>query len=514
MNTDTLSATAQKQKVLIVDDSEMNRCMLADILEDDYETIQAENGIQAVSIMNEKYSEIALVMLDMVMPEMDGLGVLEIMNKYRWIDSIPVIMISVENSADYIERAYDLGVTDYIKRPFDALSVRRRVINTIMLYANQKKLVSIVAEQIYEKEKSTNLMINILSHIVEFRNGESGLHVLHIKTITQSLLNNYVKTHKDCGLTKSDISMISLASALHDIGKISIPEHILNKPGRLTDEEFTIMKTHSSIGASMLENLPFGDEPLVKVAYEICRWHHERYDGRGYPDGLKGDEIPLSAQMVAVADVYDALTSERVYKKAFSHEKAMEMILGGECGAFNPDVLECLKDTAETIQTELKKAAVACNTTSHHEVRGLTEEILKHNNLNVSDQTVTKLESERTKRLFLSSISREILFDYLCEPSTLNISKWSAQKLGLTETITDPKNDENVLSIISREWLDKISEAVHRTTPEEPVSECECEIKLDGKIERCKVIFRSMWTAGDDSQCIGAVGKVIETNKE
>ncbi len=296
MNGEKLSLNSQKQKVLIVDDSEMNREMLADILEDEYGIIQAANGIEAVSLLRESHFEISLVMLDMVMPEMDGLGVLEVMNKYHWIENIPVIMISVENSADYIERAYDLGVTDYIKRPFDAVAVRRRVMNTMMLYANQKKLVGLVSEQIYEKEKSTNMMINILSHIVEFRNGESGLHVLHIKTITQALLKRYAELHKNSGLTQSDISMISLASSLHDIGKISIPEEVINKPGRLTPEEFTIMKTHSAIGASMLENLPFEkDEPLLKVAYQICRWHHERYDGRGYPDGLKGDEIPLSA---------------------------------------------------------------------------------------------------------------------------------------------------------------------------------------------------------------------------
>ena len=202
MSGENFAADHGKQKVLIVDDSEMNRCMLADILEDDYEIIQAENGVEAVAILKERHFEIALVMLDMVMPEMDGLEVLEVMNKQHWIDNIPVIMISVESSAGYIERAYDYGVTDYIKRPFDAFSVRRRVINTIMLYANQKKLVGLVADQIYEKEKSTNLMINILSHIVEFRNGESGLHVIHVQNITRTILEKYAEKYKDSGLTE------------------------------------------------------------------------------------------------------------------------------------------------------------------------------------------------------------------------------------------------------------------------------------------------------------------------
>lgn len=506
MNAENLLTDSSRQKVLIVDDSEMNREMLADILEDDYDVIQAENGAEAVTILKDRHFEIALVMLDMVMPEMDGLGVLKVMNRNQWIENIPVIMISVENSADYIEKAYDLGVTDYIKRPFDSVAVRRRVINTMMLYANQKKLVGLVAEQIYEKEKSTNLMINILSHIVEFRNGESGLHVLHIKTITQTLLNRYAELHPDAGLTRADIAMISLASSLHDIGKISIPEEILNKPGRLTDEEFAIMKTHSAIGASMLENLSFKDEPLIKVAYEICRWHHERYDGRGYPDGLKGDEIPISAQVVSVADVYDALTSERVYKKAFTHEKAMEMILGGECGTFSADVLECLKDSADILKEKLKTNATPH--VSRREVQSITEEMLKHNNVSISDQTLRTLESEKIKHTFFKNISREIRFEYMTEPSMLTLSAWSAKKLGVPENIVDPKSDEAVLSILSLESWTEISDKLHATTPEEPVAECECDFKISGVTGRYKITAHSMWSRDEDKHYIGAFGIV------
>ena len=256
------------------------------------------------------------------------------MNKYRWIEDIPVIMISAERGSSHIERAFELGITDFISRPFDTLIVHRRVVNTILLYAKQKRLAAMVAEQIYENEHRSSLMIDILSHIVEFRNGESGLHVRHVHTLTEIMLKTLIQRTDKYHLTQTDISVISTASALHDIGKIAIPEEILNKPGRFTDEEFAIMKTHSMVGAEMLKDLLiYQDEPLVKAAYEICRWHHERWDGRGYPDGLKGDEIPISAQMVALADVYDALTSERVYKPAFSHEQAVEMILGGQCGA-------------------------------------------------------------------------------------------------------------------------------------------------------------------------------------
>ena len=317
----------QRQKILIADDSAMNRDLLATILEDEYDIVQAEDGVKAVDYLQKHAEEIALVLLDLVMPQMDGFEVLAYMNKERWIDYIPVIIISAEDSPAYIKRGYDLGVTDFIGKPFDVNMVRRRSANAILLGAKQRRMTSIVSNQIYEKEKSSKLMISILSHIVEFRNGESGLHVLHIQVITDMLLRHLVqKENNPYTISQEEIGLISTASALHDIGKITIPDEILNKPGRLTAEEFTVMKGHSMAGANMLEQLPFEqkDEPLVKTAYEICRWHHERYDGGGYPDGLKGEEIPVSAQAVSLADVYDALTSERCYKAAYSHEKAIE----------------------------------------------------------------------------------------------------------------------------------------------------------------------------------------------
>lgn len=303
-------------------------------------------------MLEEQNGSIALVMLDMHMPEMNGLDVLKIMNKKHWIDNIPVIMISAEDSRSFIERSYELGVTDYIKRPFDSMIVQKRVQNTIMLYCKQKKLISMVSDLINVREKQNNLMISILSHIVEFRNGESGMHVINIRTITEFLLKYISENYDNVNLSIEDISLIGTASALHDIGKIAVPEHILNKPGRFEPEEYEIMKTHSAQGAEMLKALPpeYQEERLVQIAYQICRWHHERYDGRGYPDGLKGDEIPLTAQIVALADVYDALTSERVYKSAFTHEKAIQMIKDGECGCFNPMLLKCLDEVADQLK--------------------------------------------------------------------------------------------------------------------------------------------------------------------
>ena len=346
-----------KQQILIVDDSAMNRAILSEILKDDFEILEAENSEECLSLIEENGTGIALILLDIVMPGLDGFGVLEFMNKNRFIEDIPVIMISSESSNAQIRRAYELGVSDYISRPFDAMIVYQRVFNTMKLYAKQRRLTTLVTNQIYDKEKNNRMMISILSQIVEFRNGESGPHVLHINTLTGMILEKLEQKTDKYNLSWSEQQLITIASSLHDIGKIAIDEKILNKPGKLTKEEFEIMKTHTLIGASVLENLElYQNEQLVKIAYEICRWHHERYDGRGYPDGLKGDDIPISAQVVSLADVYDALTSKRVYKAAFSHEKAMEMILGGECGIFNPMLLECLVEIQDKIQGELEKS--------------------------------------------------------------------------------------------------------------------------------------------------------------
>ena len=375
-----------KETILIVDDSALNRMVLIEILgKENYTFLEAENGQQAVELLD-CHPEVDLLLLDITMPEIDGFGVLEAMNQYHWIEETPVIMISAEDAYSFIERAYDLGASDYITRPFDARVVCRRVSNTLMLYAKQKRLVQMVAEQVYEKEKVSNTMISILSHIVEFRNNESGLHVVHIRTITELLLRWLRKKTDRYPLTEADISLISTASALHDIGKINIPEQILNKPGRLTKEEFEIVKTHSAVGEHMLRQIPFNqNEPLVKIAREICRWHHERWDGRGYPDGLKGDEIPISAQVVSLADVYDALTSERCYKAAFDHDTALNMIVNGECGAFNPLLLECLMAGADQIkqamqETEEEKQKDA-EQNQRQEANRLSREVLQEEGL-------------------------------------------------------------------------------------------------------------------------------------
>ena len=505
-----MSEVITKQKILIADDSEMNRELLAAILEEEYDIIQANDGVQAVDCLQRHAEEISLLLLDIVMPHMDGFEVLSYMNKEHWIDSIPVVIISSENSPIYIKRGYDLGATDFIEKPFDANMVLRRSANAILLGAKQRRMTSIVSNQIYEREKSSKLMINILSHIVEFRNGESGLHVLHIQTITEMLLRQLVqKENNRYALSKEQIRMITTASALHDIGKISIPDEILNKPGRLTAEEFAVIKGHSMAGANMLSELPLDqkEEPLVKTAYEICRWHHERYDGGGYPDGLKGEEIPVSAQVVALADVYDALTSERCYKDAYSHEKAIEMILAGQCGAFNPLMLECLLD----ISSSLKKK-MGYKSKERYEQTDLSDIASRFHDFEMdsSEKIVQQLEFERMRYNFLAEGSRNIVFTYTISPPLLTFNQAGCKRSGITEPSFSPLQSGVLTDLVEEQSLKRLIRKITQATREMPDVTSNIFLK-DGKGPchyRCEC--RVIWADGDQKGYTGVVGKLTD----
>lgn len=505
-----MSEVITKQKILIADDSEMNRELLAAILEEEYDIIQANDGVQAVDCFQRHAEEISLLLLDIVMPHMDGFEVLSYMNKEHWIDSIPVVIISSENSPIYIKRGYDLGATDFIEKPFDANMVLRRSANAILLGAKQRRMTSIVSNQIYEREKSSKLMINILSHIVEFRNGESGLHVLHIQTITEMLLRQLVqKENNRYALSKEQIRMITTASALHDIGKISIPDEILNKPGRLTAEEFAVIKGHSMAGANMLSELPLDqkEEPLVKTAYEICRWHHERYDGGGYPDGLKGEEIPVLAQVVALADVYDALTSERCYKDAYSHEKAIEMILAGQCGAFNPLMLECLLD----ISSSLKKK-MGYKSKERYEQTDLSDIASRFHDFEMdsSEKIVQQLEFERMRYNFLAEGSRNIVFTYTISPPLLTFNQAGCKRSGITEPSFSPLQSGVLKDLVEEQSLKRLIRKITQATRETPDVTSNLFL-TDGKNPchyRCKC--RVIWTDGAEKGYTGVVGKLTD----
>ena len=507
-----MESVFDKKKILIVDDSEINLSLLSDMLDDEYEIIEAENGMEASAILHEHEHEISLMLLDIMMPVMDGFETLEAMNKNGWIKDIPVIMISAETVPSYVDRAYDLGVQDFINRPFDERTVRRRVVNTILLFAKQKELSHMVMNQIMEKENDNKLMIEILSNIVEFRNGESGLHVLHIRVLTEIILK-WLIDNSEYGLSEDDIYLICNASALHDIGKISIASEILNKPGRLTDEEFKIMKGHALEGARLLQDIPMREnEPLIQLGYQICRWHHERFDGIGYPDGLKGEEIPIAAQVVALADVYDALTSKRVYKPAFSHEKAVDMILNGECGVFNPVLLTCLKELSETLEEELRQRSEGQN--FQEEALDAVEHMMESGELDVSDRTLKLLEHERVKYQFFAELSQEIQFEYTTTPEMVILSEWGAKYLSMPETILNPKKDDFGTVLFAPKDFEDFLARLESTTPENPMVEEKYLMNINGHTRWSKVVARSMWASWEPPEYTGAIGKIVDIHEE
>lgn len=348
----------QQKKLLVVDDIPINRLILADLFQEEYEVLEAENGQQALELILQYREQIAIVLLDIVMPVMDGFQVLEQMAKMDLIQTIPVIMITGESDDEKTLMGYALGVSDIISKPFNPKIVSRRVNNVVKLYSHRQELErelqkqkEMLEQQARRIHQSSQFVIDALSTTVEFRNMESGEHILRVRTLTRIFLEEMREFYP---LTDEQIKTIANVSAMHDIGKIVISDAILLKPGPLTMEEFEIMKTHTIRGCEILDTLNYTqDEESYRYSYDICRHHHERWDGRGYPDGLKGDEISIWAQATSLADVYDALTSERVYKQAYSHEETIRMILNGECGAFNPRLLDMLVRVEGTLQEKI-----------------------------------------------------------------------------------------------------------------------------------------------------------------
>lgn len=335
----------RRQSVLIVDDSELNRKMLGQMLGSRFDIAEAASGEACLQLLEQNATGISIVLLDIHMPGIDGFTVLEEMNQKNLLEQIPVIMISSEDTVDAVRRAFDLGASDYISRPFDAKVVYQRIINTIQLYAKQRRLSAMAADLAFEKERASRMMIGILSQVVEKRNGESRDHVQRVAQLTSMLLAGLAQKTDRYPLTREIRRTIATAAALHDIGKMEICEDLLHKEGPLTEAERRTLQSHTLLGAQMLEEQPeCRDDAFARTAYNICRWHHERYDGGGYPDGLQGEQIPIEAQVVGLADVYERLVSRPVDGHARTHSEVVQMICTGVCGAFNPLLLDCLQD--------------------------------------------------------------------------------------------------------------------------------------------------------------------------
>ena len=491
----------KRQKILIVDDAKFNRDILKEILGDAYNYLEAENGNQAIQMIGENIG-IDLMLLDINMPQMNGFEVLKIMKRSQCIAETPVIMISSEDAVDTMRKAYELGITDYITRPFDSVIVKKRVQNTLDLYMNQKHLINVVYDQVYEKEENNNIMIRIMSNILGSRNSESREHILHIKTATEMMLRQLVKLTDAYPLTEADIALITTASSLHDIGKIRIPEEILNKPGRLTDEEFQIMKTHSELGAAIIKDMDFPqDHPLVHTAWEISRWHHERWDGKGYPDGLKGEEIPISAQVVSIVDVYDALTSERCYKKAFDHDTAIQMILDGQCGQFNPTLLNCLKELSIQLSKMLNKEMD--DNKYSHEIQRLSNEILSDKSLpsQIYSQSLVKVMQEKID--FFKSNSGMNSIDYNEVSGQLTILNGNQQILCQRN---NPKIDLFKEFGVNEEDVQYIRVLLHQTSVQNKEISVKIKATVENNSQMYKMKLHTLWSPMKKDVCIGIIG--------
>lgn len=507
-------SAAQRQTVLVVDDTAVNRLMLSDILSSEFDVVEACNGLEALGVLRRCEGRIALMLLDVVMPVMDGFEVLARMHQNQWSATVPVIIISAETSSTYIRKGFELGAVDYVNRPFDPEIVLQRARNTIALHAKQNILRDLVADQVEEREKSNTLMVDILSTIVEFRNGESGLHVTRIRIITELLLEALQHHFPEYQLTPSKCALISNAAALHDIGKIAIPEEILNKPARLTDEEFEIIKTHAAVGDEMLEGLHFGkDEELVAYARQICRWHHERWDGRGYPDGLAGDEIPIAAQVVALADVYDALVSERVYKQAYSHDAAIAMIENGECGAFNPDLMRCFLDEADNLNEMI--AIRSDRATRLFDVDQLSLELMERRAPGLTDRTATLLERERKKLETFAALTEGVLFDYDVESDTVVFLGRDSALWGYPHIAVGSEKD-----LLGEAVADSCAAALtQRFRAAQPLDEAlsvRTELVFpDGVCRPCEIRGTVTWAEdGAEPQRLGILGRIIDMSAQ
>ena len=497
----------KRQKILIVDDSKFNRDILKEILGETYNYLEAENGNQAIQIIGENIG-IDLMLLDINMPQMNGFEVLKIMKRSQCIEETPVIMISSEESVDTMREAYEMGITDYITRPFDSVIVKKRVQNTLSLYANQNNLVNVVVDQIYEKEENNNIMIRILSSILGSRNSESREHILHIKTATEMMLRQLIKITDVYHLTEADIALITTASSLHDIGKIYIPEEILNKPGRLTDEEFKIMKTHSELGADIIQDMHLPQEkPLVHTAWEICRWHHERWDGKGYPDGLKGEEIPISAQVVSIADVYDALTSERCYKKAFDHDTAIKMILDGQCGQFNPILLKCLKELSPRLFKMFSNETD--DSKQYYEAQRLSNEILSEKSLPRKNYSQHLIKVMQEKIDFFKKNSGRNSVDYNAVSGQLTIINENQQTLYQRD---DPKFDVFKEFEVSEEDVQYIIDLLDHTSVQNKEISVQIEAKMENNRQLYNLKLHTLWSPLKKDGYIGIVGYFDRAN--
>lgn len=513
----------QPNLILIVDDAEVNRAILQELFCREFDTAEAENGEEAIHIIEAEHSRIAAILLDIKMPVLDGFGVLEYLAKQGYLNQIPTFFITAETSPDVTMQGYESGVVDVIVKPIvDPAIVRKRVRNAIELYQNRNHLASLVEEQVQtirrqsEQLKNTSAsIIDMLSSVIEFRSGESGQHVRRIRKVTRMMLSALSDRYEKYRMDPELIETISNASAMHDIGKISIPDYILNKPGRLTAGEFAEMKKHPLYGCELFEKIPFFQaEDIFQYSYEICRHHHERWDGMGYPDGLKGDEIPIYSQVVAVADVYDALVSERVYKKAIPHEKALQMILNGECGAFNPLLLRELTALEPAIYRDLYTGSDMNEAEKQFHLAQAARVSRPPEPQTLSDRTLRLLEKERRRFNILSSMSGDIYFDYDLQNDTIEFTEKYQEIFGGKLQVLHAIDYYEHCGQFQPGDFDRLRNAVRALTPQSPVLRTQLRMRTkNGTFEWFEVYIQAMWDSENGGELIGCLGKLTSIHQ-
>ncbi len=510
----------RKYKILVVDDSRFNRVVLTSMLGSSYYLEEACDGRQAMTILEDHAEEFSLILLDIVMPNMDGFAFLRAMRAEGWLDFLPVIMISSEYTDENIEAAYRLGASDIIRRPYNERIVLNRIANTIALSSKQRELSNALVNEVIQENETSAAMVSILSHIVETRNGESGDHVQNIRTITRLLLEELTRKSDRYSFTNEELLLICNAAALHDIGKMTIPEEILNKPGKLTDEEFRIMKGHAMAGADMVDALCREESanPLFKLTYDICRWHHERYDGRGYPDGLKGDDIPIAAQVVSVADVYDALVSERCYKPAHTPEQAYRMIMDGECGVFNPLLLDCFSGIFDKLKRMRGPAGSPGLAASGADAgQELIEGAIAHlheNGLIASEQIMQTLSHERLRFKFFFNEPYPAFY-YTVSPPVLRYNRAGMKLFGTEEALLTPDGTQPPHERYDAEAAERLRRRLASATNEHPLVKETVLLSLPGEQPReYRCEMQTVWDSADAGQYTEVIGRLVPLDGE
>lgn len=493
-----------KRKILIVDDSELNRAIVAELFRGEYDVVEAENGDEAVSCIEKYYNDIAVILLDIIMPVKNGFEVMDIMNKRFWIGHIPVVMVTTDTSEEAMEKGYKLGASDVITKPFNPRIVRQRVKNVIELYTHKRNLEQLAGSQLdvlrTKSEsvlKSNDDIVKLLSKVIELKAGKSAPRSDEVCRITAAVLREYGRKHPDMCITGDYIDNVSSAAEIYDIGKIFIPESILNKPSALSPDEYEIIKKHASDGADFIGHISDScKSPLLNLCREICGNHHEREDGKGYPHGLKESEISLPVKAVAISSVYDALVSGRPYRKAFTHKEAVEMIKSGECGYFGEDILDAFTAAEDAINPAVpQKKSIRTEEDSDNAARVLR-----------------LLEKERSRYLILSDMSGDIIVDYECDTNTVSISDGFTVLTGLKNKYDDAKAFINETKALFDDDRKHIKEIIAALSADEPTAKSEVRIRLqNGTYKWFEMYLHSTW---GDEYCLSIVGKLVNIDRQ